>query len=463
MSYFHRSILSIQRRKSRSLILFLAVALLCNVMAGAISVKNALLNTEKSFTDLIPITVRIEDDYSIFLDNSSKKVTEEIVNEIGKSAYVKNYYYYYEYTLGSKKLENGRNDLIVGAGEDFHPFNLFSIVGVYQTNILEIENGLLSLKEGKLFTKEEIQNGKKVILISKELAKKNNLKVGDKIGLSGEVNQYSSNPTFVEEEYTIVGILEAKKEYERNSNGEIVEKENEYADTIYMPNNAIKEIHEEVLNEIERQNTEDYDSFTLVSNFELNDINELEYFKSENLTKLPKGYTFVDNSSSIENVVTPMKNMEDLANIIVYASIFASIIIIGLISVLFCKERKKEMGIYLALGERKKNIALQILLETLIISVVAVTLSTFTGNLLAKNISQKMLQNQIAEQNEKIQNQNYNQEETLDEEEILQKYDVSLNLETILLIYIVALTSITLSVTLPIHYTLKLNPRKILM
>ena len=132
--------------------------------------------------------------------------------------------------------------------------------------------------------------------------------------------------------------------------------------------------------------------------------------------------------------------------------------------ILFCKERKNEMGIYLALGEKKINIALQLLIETLIVSIIAITLSIFTGNILAKNVSNKMLQNQIVEQNNKIENQNnYNSYDLIDEDEIMDNYTVTLGINTILMIYIISIISISLSTILPIYYTLKLNPRKILM
>ena len=88
MNFIQRSLLSIKERKSRSLILFLAVLLICNVMAGAISVKKALLSTEKSFIDLIPIEVSIDDNYLVFLDTAEQGLTEDIVKDIGKSQYV---------------------------------------------------------------------------------------------------------------------------------------------------------------------------------------------------------------------------------------------------------------------------------------------------------------------------------------------------------------------------------------
>ncbi len=138
MNFVSRSLLSIKKRKNRSFILFMAVLLICNVMAGAISVKNALLNTEKSFTNLIPVEVSIVDDYSLFLGDDNSNLSEDIVKKIGTSSYVQSYYYYYKYWLGSNKLENGAEIPIIGADADneFHPFNSFDILGAYKKNCL---------------------------------------------------------------------------------------------------------------------------------------------------------------------------------------------------------------------------------------------------------------------------------------------------------------------------------------
>lgn len=466
MNFVSRSLLSIKKRKNRSFILFMAVLLICNVMAGAISVKNALLNTKKSFTDLIPIEVSIEEDYLNFSEDKDNSLTEEIIKKIGSSSYVKKYYFYYKYWLGSNKLENGKEESILREDEnnENHPFNSFDILGAYKKTVNEQDDGSIKIISGKTFTDDDIKNGNNVILISKQVANKNKLNVSDKIKLGSQIDIDSAYATVVEDEYEIIGIFETKKEYEKNSEGKTVEVESEYIDTIYMPNEAIKKIHNKVTDEIKKQNVDAYDTFSVITKYELNSIEGIEEFKSENLSNLPKGYVFKDNSESISSVTVPINNMKDLSNIIVYASIIASVIIIGLIMVLFCKERKKEMGIYLALGEKKINIAMQLLLETLLVSIVAITISVFTGNIIAKNVSNKMLKNQITEQSTKIENQNnYNSYDLIDSETITDNYTVSLDVKTILMIYTVAIISISLSTTLPIYYTLKLNPRKILM
>ncbi|MDD6224283.1 MAG: ABC transporter permease [bacterium] len=473
MNFVNRSLVSIKKRKSRSLILFLIVLLICNVMAGSISVKKALLKTEESFVDFIPIEVSIQEDYNNYIDIENNYLTEDIVQEIGKSSYVKEYYYYYSYYLGSGELKNG-NDIVIPniieeESNEENYFTFFDINGSYQEKPKLVENGTLKITSGKTFSKDDITNGNNVILVSREFANKNKLSVGDKIKLGDEITEFaaeiSTNYGIVEDEYTIIGIFEADVEYERDTEGKIVEKVNIYADTIYMPNEAIKNIHTKIKEEREKNQIESsYDGFTLIVKYQMNNINDVENFKNDNINKLPRNFIFTDNSESYNSVVGPMQNMKDLSNIIVYASIAASIVIIGLVSILFCKERKQEMGIYLALGEKKKNIALQLLFETLIVAFVAISISIFTGNMLARQVSNKMLKNQIMEQNTKIIEQDYYDSEVLiDDDKVMSNYNVSLDIYTIFIIYIVALGSISLSTILPIYYTLKLNPRKILM
>ena len=237
---------------------------------------------------------------------------------------------------------------------------------------------------------------------------------------------------------------------------------------MFMPNEALKNIHDKIIEEQDKYNIKDYDSFHAIARYYLTNKDDLNNFKNENMAKLPRGFTFADNSKNLTSLEAPIQNMEDIANTIVYASIIVSIVVIGLIIILFVKERKQEMGIYLALGERKKNIALQILFETLIVAFIGISISIFTGNMIAKNISSKIVENQLVEGSNN-QKSAYGDDipkisEIIPEEQELEiECNVTLDIETIIYIYVIALSSITLSTIIPISYTLKLNPRKILM
>lgn len=464
MNFINRSLLSIRKRMSRSIILFLAVLLICNVMAGAVSIKKALIKTEELYSIVIPVEVSIEENY---LESEDRVVlSDDIVKSIGSSQYVKDYKYYYDYYLQSKGLKLNNNDIQM---KDEEMIAYLEIKGAGSSKLDLVENGTLKIIEGRLFNTAEIKNASNVIVISKEIAEYNNLNIGDKLTLGNNIIVSDKNQ-FISEDYEIIGIFEAKKEYERDATGELIEMANNYLDVMFMPNDAIKNIHEKITLEAKKNNLNPYDSFHAVVRYVLRNVDDLDYFKNENMNLLPKGFVFADNSENLTSLSAPVENMKDISNIIVYASIFTSIIVIGLISILFCKERKQEMGIYLALGERKIRIAMQILLETLIISFIAITISIYTGNIIAKNMSDTIIQNKITSDLENRKQAYGTDEPTITYDETLKqdyeieiKYDISLDLDTVVYIYAIALGSIIISGIIPICYTLRLNPRKILM
>lgn len=463
MTFFSRSLLSIKKRKSRTILLFLAVLLIANIMAGAISIKKALIKTEELYGDAMPIVVSIEEDY--LESDTDNTLSPELVTELGRSPYVKSYKYYFDYMLKSQGLRLNDNT----GPNDIAPVADLTIKGTNDTVIDLVNSGILKINEGRGFTEEEIKKADNVIIISEEVAAFNNLNIGDTIKMGIDLqNNRGDYFGFTEDTYKIVGIFEAKKEYERDENGELMELANKYLDTIYMPNDSLQNIHLKIMQEKEKHNIEEYDNFRSVAIYYLNSKENLDNFKNENTLKLPKGFAFADNSSNLTTLSGPIQNMEDIADTIVKASIIASVIVIGLIMILFCKERKQEMGIYLALGERKINIALQILIETLIVAFVGVTISIFTGSLIAKNISNQIVENQFVINSGNKKSAYGSDKPTIseiipEEQEIEVECEVNLDINTILSIYVIALGSITVSVLIPICYTLKLNPRKILM
>ena len=107
MTFFSRSLLSIKKRKSRTILLFLAVLLIANIMAGAISIKKALIKTEELYGDAMPIVVTIEEDY--LESDTDNTLSPELVTELGRSPYVKSYKYYFDYMLKSQGLRLNDN------------------------------------------------------------------------------------------------------------------------------------------------------------------------------------------------------------------------------------------------------------------------------------------------------------------------------------------------------------------
>jgi putative ABC transport system permease protein len=258
-----------------------------------------------------------------------------------------------------------------------------------------------------------------------------------------------------------------------DENGQLQVIQSELENRIYTTNNSINTINEQVSEaEMQANGTNvSYNFNNIMPTFVLKDPEALQAFKEEALPKLPKYFRFTDNSAQFKNISTPMKNMDWISGIVLYVAVGATVLILSLLVTLFLRDRRHEMGIYLSLGERKFKVAAQIVIEVMAIAVIAVSLSLFSGNIAAKNMSGKMLENQIiAEQQNNTDNpgkvfpggmggSNY----AISSQELMDYYNVNLGTDTVLFIYLIGIGTIFISTLVPIFYTLRLNPKKILM
>lgn len=531
MNLFKRGFASITRKPGKTGILLVLIFVLCNIIAGAISVKNAINNTRQAMQDKLSIEVSASLDTDAIRQNNGgamgditniASLTPEIIKSIGSSEYVKSYDYYTNLSLTSTTInlvesdsssnssqsssnsnnQSGKQDFGKGGFSDFGGGSNggFYFKGGENPKVTDIENGNATLYQGNTFTNAQMSSGENVVLISKDLAEKNNLSVGSTITMtrslykmttddngSGRM-QVDRNSTPVKAltfDFTVVGIFEAPSELSTTSDGTLQETQSSLVNTLYTSNAAVNKINDQITKEEKTINGADvsttFNQYT--PTYVLKNPNDLALFTSIEKSKLPTNYKFTDNSSTYNDATAPMTNLGWIAGIILYVAIGATILILSLLITLFLRDRRHEMGIYLSLGERKFKIASQILIEVLSIALIAVTLSVFSGNMLAKNISSGMLQNQIIQEQQKASetaqnnrgpngmsfrgmggnNQNSQSDILGVTEEMKNTYSVTLDMSVIILIYVVGLGTIIISTLMPIIYTLRLKPKKILM
>ncbi len=508
MNFMKRGFTSIIRRPGKTVILLIVVFILGNLIAGAISVKESVKNTQKVLRDKIGAVLSIEVDYEKInnsgnYDVQMKSIPVETIDSIGKSEYVKYYDYISRTWLNSSTLkeyrDNSQGDGEVGifrtkiaAGSTSSVSGItelanFKITGGQNPKISDIVQGNITLYTGRTFNDDEIKNSKTAILISKNLAELNNLSVGQTIKLKKEIYKYISDtnkvlePTIAEVrefEFNIIGIFEPVKKANVDQNGAVTYAINNYDNMIYTTNAAVNAINQSV-NDAERNaNGESGVSYnTITPVFVLKEPLKIEDFKTEMAYLLPENYKFTDNSSSFNNISAPMENMDWIASIVLYVSVGSTLIILSLLITLFLRDRKHEIGIYLSLGEKRKNVILQMVMEVICISFVAITLSIFSGNVISSIMSQQMLENQIISDNQNNIEPLYKNlimqvpseiemlgfSATLTNDDLMEAYSVKLGLNTILLFYLVGMGSILLSTLVPIIYVTRLNPKKIMM
>lgn len=134
---------------------------------------------------------------------------------------------------------------------------------------------------------------------------------------------------------------------------------------------------------------------------------------------------------------------------------------------LFLRDRQHEIGVYLALGEKKKNIVTQIMMELIPLAILGITFSLLVGSFLAVSISGTMLRQDMAQENHvetseanPLEELGYRFELTV--EEMLESYEVRLDVQSVLMFYSIGLGIIFVSILVPIMLVINIEPKKVL-
>ena len=209
-------------------------------------------------------------------------------------------------------------------------------------------------------------------MVSYDFAEANSLSVDDTIKLT---NTSTSTTT----EVKIIGI------YDVNS-------DNFNSNTIYTNiDTAAKFLSDEDYND------GDYS----VSNvtYYMNDAANADAFVAEMEEKYPEitenNLKLGINDTAYQQMVEPIEQVGSFANIILWAVVIASILIISLIVVLNVKDRRYEIGVLMSLGASKLNIAGQILTELLIVGTIGFILSIGTSGMIASTLGDNLLKSQL--------------------------------------------------------------------
>lgn len=478
MNYLKRAWLSVTRRKGKSLLLFVIIFVLGNVIAGAVSIQQATQNVEQTIKLQMGATATLQADYENLKESQYEEVgtlTKDIVTKVGELPYVKYYDYVLMASFGSETLKpytpDELSDMQVPQEANYYAFRLR---GTQSSKLLPLEEGHISLSSGRTFTDDEVKSGKNVVLISKELAESNQLSVGDTAHFTSFVMNYETNEVAEKIDYPmeVIGIYQTKpKSGEKEENKQSFEayQDQQLLNQVYLPNKVVETVR---LAEAETMAVDIPEDELKASAsigeplYVLKNPEDLEKFKQEAQAYLPKHYVVKATSDAFDRIAAPVKSMSKLAGYVLVVAVLATVVIITLVVLLFLRDRKHELGIYLSLGEAKRKVVLQTLAEVLMIAMVAVSLSVFSGNLMAKGVSSTLLQHQINNHQDNGGTVFYGIDElntntTLDD--VVEQYQVSLTPSYIAVMYGIGLGTVLVATIVPMTYIVRLNPKRIMM
>ncbi|TLG81406.1 ABC transporter permease [Vagococcus zengguangii] len=515
MGYLQRAWASVTRKKGKSFILFAVIFILGNVIAGAIAIQQATSNVEKNIKKSLSASATLTVDYeklekaSEDFDYESLKSQDlKVINQIGELPQVD----YMDYTLQDYQQVKKIKTI---SSENMGGMDGLNYKGGNQPGISDIKKGLVELKDGRVFDENEIENGKQVGLISKELAKANNLKVGDKFvieqlqdfswlddvtssdsedmeedgtGMPTITNENSVNVNFSIEIIGLFDLVDKSKDKPRTQNQEdqfaSEMQKTELQNTVYLPNNTMKKNTRQIAEAVKKQNPSFFENMYGDSSFDeiekeysfgqpfymLKSPEEAESFREDAQALLTKYDKVVLSTDQYDDVAGPLNQMSKLSTIVLWVAIGASIVIVSLVVLLFLRDRKHELGVYLSMGEKRGKVIGQIVVEVLTIAIIALSASVVTGNFVASSVSDSMIAANVKKENEKAQDgftMDYEYQAlgatAISQEEVLDAYQVKLTPKFVGLFYGVGLVTILLSVLVPLLYIVRLNPKKILM
>lgn len=227
-------------------------------------------------------------------------------------------------------------------------------------------SGALVMCEGRGID-TSIDNG---IVISKEMAEKHGLKVGDTIQAVN--NPLSSDKT---RELKIIGLFEivADKTDEKNNYNEA--SYYDYANNAFVSEAAMKDLLENYA-----------DVGYAAADFFVTDPKQLEVIiqQVQNIDSINwNNFQIIANDEVYQNISASLSNTGTLITTLIIVVTVVSMILIIVILSMSIRGRKRETGILLAVGIVKPAVILQYVLETLLIAVVAFPLAYLSGKQVA--------------------------------------------------------------------------------
>lgn len=206
-------------------------------------------------------------------------------------------------------------------------------------------------------------------MIESELAKQNDLSVGDTIKIKAT--------TTGKKAYTlkVVGIYKASQ----SSSSSMGPQQSDPSNTLYTAYTLANQIKGQT-------NKVDSAVFTLS-----NPTQKTAFLKAAKKIINTKKFSLTADDSTYQALKQSMQKMESFANKIVWLVAIAGTVILALIIILIVRERRYEMGVLLSLGEKRTKIIGQLLVEMFMLLIVSLALAGIGGQFAGQALSKQVM------------------------------------------------------------------------
>lgn len=363
MNFMNRAWLYIIRKKGKSILLFIILLVMATFVLTALALGNASKSAQEDLRKSLGGNFLIGFDYTennpyLKVENveggtlmySTQQISPELVEQIRGIGGVTDCSATVESLAAFSSLELFTGNIPIE--EEFRKSS--KILSTWKSEELtRFTSGQLTLTEGRHIIPGDKNKG----LISKDLADKNDLKVGDIIHTDRGVD-IEIVGLFIPKE--IEGINDQVTTYDKIQNLVIADLTTMVD---YENGPAIQGFNELMVSVDDPQNVEHIIS-------KMKEISDVDW----------KGFSVLTDNENYENAASSLKQLSELVSTILIVVLIVSITILSLILTMWARSRIHETGVLLSVGICKLSILGQYIAEVLIIATLAFSLSYFSAS-----------------------------------------------------------------------------------
>ena len=510
MNLGRRAFLGITHNFYTSILLFAAIFVLGSIVTATLFARQTIVDVDTEVRSSLAQVVTVAIDHVAMAEHEfstgqwpePELITLETLHEIAALLYLRNYDVFTMTVMLSKDLEwiaYSRSEM----GWFFGQWTMFALRGVSSTNLLDIEEGLIEIVSGRMFTEDEIDNSVHVVLISEDFAQFNNLDIGSTFTLNDihwdkrdlyYLSENDVNDFYVEENIfaqrdhclEVVGIFSPLLPFSTGREDSDAEIKERFINQLYVPHgivtasNIFDAEQQREMGSWIPQAGEDMPTWLMFYHnvYALNNFDYLDDFTMAVQAVAPEfwtvmqageGYDFSVNS--LKEFAASIEAVASLLNIILLAALIATAVGLSLLAIYLLRSRKREIGIYLVQGENRSKIVLQMMIEILTMALIAIVFSIAAGSMLSDSILE-----QVAQSNFVATQPNMDDVVPMNPlgmmgfgahvptlEEALAAHDAGFTVAAIVMAFIATISTVLIATILPMLYIVRLNPKKIML
>jgi len=518
MGILNRAFLNIKRKRGRSLIFFLAITLLGGLGFVSVLLESTASQTIDNLRRSMPAVVTVErenDTYIIQEPSDIEQITfehlslEQIEN-IAALPYVRDYEFIDEIGVVSYGW-NSYGTIFSNQNLSPEDSTITRMLGVNRPGVSLIESGLLNLVSGRTFYESEMTpisiNEVVPILISYPVADLNNVTIGDKIEKNvtlfnlpqiTDLDYFKENIYAIYERYgmdfyresfpfVVVGLFDFPLESYMNENDRLNRytmlnsaiapfwRTNEMWRLGHENSIASAELFHDLWIELGRFSLSPEQRRQSVSYgnpfFRLYDINDFDYFSEAISDYIPENWRTVNLFSSLPFIYESISNTRVLARYSLLLIISGSVVSLSLLIILLVKDRKKEVAIYIGLGEKKSNIVFQILSELLVLSILGLAVAVPVASTASLPLTRVLIRNELMQSEEQWISfipegrtilTEFGFGRSISPEEAIEFININLGIEVILMFLFGGILVTIVSTIIPSMYLFEQKPKELL-